>query len=191
MSSSNESQPHEKTDKDPKYSSLSPTGLSEHWVVWKTRGPAAMSHVSIAVGFHGPVTRHRVMRVSVYGPRRLVVAPVWALTHCRRWGASQVLCGSGAARASHTDRYAAPRRTERRPREILGRKRGLGGNERAEERSTLILGTARHARSSHNHITSYQSRCAALVVTFTHGVYGHTCSSHNHIGFRINPDLQH
>ena len=78
-----------------------------------------------------------------------------------------------------------------RPREILGRKRGLGGNERAEERSTLILGTAQHARSSHNHITSYQSRCAALVVTFTHGVYGHTCSSHNQIGFCINPDVQH
>ena len=104
-----------------------------------------------------------------------VAGPVWVWSRAR--------FTHGQIRGSTQDREATQRN--------LGEETRLGGNERAEERSTLILGTARHARSSHNHITSYQSRCAALVVTFTHGVYGHTCSSHNHIGFRINPDVQH
>ena len=114
-------------DKDPKYPSLSPTDLSEHWVAMENprAGPDVTCQPSPwgSTGSLSPVTRLGIL----YGPRRLVlVAPVWALTHCQCWGASQ---GLSRARFTHGQGYAAARRTQRRrrPREILGRRKcGLG-----------------------------------------------------------------
>ena len=88
-----------------------------------------------------------------------MVAPVWALTHCRRLVGS--VAGTEGARFTHghwrIEGYAGGRgRTETRPREILGRKCGLGNYERAaawqEERNTLVLGSAWQACSSHDQI---------------------------------------
>ena len=106
----------------------------------------SQSHACLAGGCMGLARRQWWPR---YG--RLHTAGAW-------WGASQ---GLSSARFTHghwgIGGYAGGRgRTETRPREILGRKCGLGNYERAaawqEERNTLVLGSAWQACSSHDQI---------------------------------------
>ena len=157
MSSPNESWPDEKTNHRPSLPKNIPhclpqACLSTGWL-WKTRGLAAMSHVSIAVGFHGPVTCHRVMRVSQYGPRRL---EWW-----RRYGRLHTAGSAGERRRDCVGPRALHTRTQdgdtRVAQDRDATQRNLGEEMRAwelesspEERSSQILGRSRQACSYHN-----------------------------------------
>ena len=115
-----------------KYPSLSPTGLSEHWVAMENTRAGRDVTCQYRRGVPRPChlsQSHACLAIWASTPR--MVAPVWALTHCRQcWGASQGLCGS--ARASHTDTgrgYAGGAGQRRDPEKSWGGNAGLGTRE--------------------------------------------------------------
>ena len=131
-----------------KYSSLSPTGLSEHWVAMENtragrdvtcqyrRGVPRPCHLSQSHAWHA---RERISRIwtslEPRGPGPGMVAPVWALTHCAH------CAGERLARACNT-RTRGRIRGQSGAQEDRARRRNLGEEMRSS------LGTLRNLESS-------------------------------------------